>query len=470
MSSLKHRFAVALLLLKNIYKHNKQVASWRDDFERLMLSEFDIRRLYNIFRRVDMDGSGEIDVTEMLLYLDIENNVFSRQVFSIMDVDGSGQVDFREFVISVWSYATLGDEALYLFCFDLYDRDCSNVLELCEVGQMLRDVYGENFETSKRAMKLFNSITQSGTKRFGPSEFRDYAKSHPTLFFPAFEIQRKLQSKVLGKHFWKNHGKKRVARSGGREYVCINDLIGLRTVVADDVFPYHDGKQNESSSIAAMNAAAHDQKVKELMQLTDARGKRAQNIQRQTVPHAKQRRKSFDDKFARTLGGDKLERRRNEVDKYILQCSQPDKYKPMQSAADAIVSMPEAKTKKQSVSKSPTKPSKLLIPVVTQADTCELSLDGNLSTERSTEKGDSKRHRTPKSKRHSVLAKESSTVKSPTNNEFCSSRSKSRRACKSKCSIVPMLEVEGTVHPVLGKLADTNSPTKTSRPRRYSIG
>jgi hypothetical protein len=77
-------------------------------------------------------------------------------------------------VISCWNYATLGDEALgnffeslsllssssltislpvVLFCFDLYDRDCSNVLEASEIAKMLRDLYGRNFDKNKRAMK-----------------------------------------------------------------------------------------------------------------------------------------------------------------------------------------------------------------------------------------------------------------------------------------------------------------------------
>jgi Ca2+-binding EF-hand superfamily protein len=49
------------------------------------LSERDIRRLYSIFRRVDVDGGGTIDIMEMFMFLDIERTPFTVQVFSIMD-------------------------------------------------------------------------------------------------------------------------------------------------------------------------------------------------------------------------------------------------------------------------------------------------------------------------------------------------------------------------------------------------
>lgn len=50
-----------------------------------MLSERDVRRIYNVFRKVDIDGGGTIDILEMIMFLDIERTPFSTRVFSIMD-------------------------------------------------------------------------------------------------------------------------------------------------------------------------------------------------------------------------------------------------------------------------------------------------------------------------------------------------------------------------------------------------
>lgn len=75
----------AMILLINVYKFDPRLLNYKEEFEKLQLSEFDIRRLYSIFRHIDVDGSGTIDILELLMFLDIERTKFSRQVFSIMD-------------------------------------------------------------------------------------------------------------------------------------------------------------------------------------------------------------------------------------------------------------------------------------------------------------------------------------------------------------------------------------------------
>jgi Ca2+-binding EF-hand superfamily protein len=82
---MKSSIVSALILLVNVYRFDQRLLKWRTDFEKLMLSEFDIRRLYSIFRQIDVDGSGTIDILESLMFFDVESTRFSRQVFSVMD-------------------------------------------------------------------------------------------------------------------------------------------------------------------------------------------------------------------------------------------------------------------------------------------------------------------------------------------------------------------------------------------------
>lgn len=83
--TIKSTVLSTLILLVNVYKFDERLLKWKNDFEKLMLSEFDIRRLYSIFRQIDVDGSGTIEILELLMFLDIESTKFSRQVFSVMD-------------------------------------------------------------------------------------------------------------------------------------------------------------------------------------------------------------------------------------------------------------------------------------------------------------------------------------------------------------------------------------------------
>lgn len=79
---------------------------WELQFRALQLRGREINKLYRVFRKVDMDGSGSISVAELLTHIDVERTKFTERVFSIFDEDGSGEIDFREFVLSLWNYCT----------------------------------------------------------------------------------------------------------------------------------------------------------------------------------------------------------------------------------------------------------------------------------------------------------------------------------------------------------------------------
>ena len=76
-------------------------------FSAMQLSKREIKKLYYIFKKVDVDGSGSIGLAELLTHIDLERTRFTERIFSIFDEDGSGEIDFREFVLSLWNYCTL---------------------------------------------------------------------------------------------------------------------------------------------------------------------------------------------------------------------------------------------------------------------------------------------------------------------------------------------------------------------------
>lgn len=97
----------------------ENVKKYRRQFEALQLSRREVNKLYKIFRKADVDGSGTIALIELLCHIDVERTAFTERVFSIFDEDGSGEIDFREFVLALWNYctlsrATLGREVLCL--------------------------------------------------------------------------------------------------------------------------------------------------------------------------------------------------------------------------------------------------------------------------------------------------------------------------------------------------------------------
>ena len=87
---------------KSIYSKNASVRPLRSTFESLGLKEDDVARLHEQFVIIDKDGSGAIELWELLDYLDLQRNRFAKRVFAIFDADGSNQIDFKEFVVALW--------------------------------------------------------------------------------------------------------------------------------------------------------------------------------------------------------------------------------------------------------------------------------------------------------------------------------------------------------------------------------
>jgi hypothetical protein len=58
--------------------------------------------------------------------------------------------------------------------------------------------------------------------------FKELAKLYPSLFFPMFHMQMRLQERICGKQFWRNLANKRVCGPDGK-VLYIKDIIGFHS-------------------------------------------------------------------------------------------------------------------------------------------------------------------------------------------------------------------------------------------------
>jgi Ca2+-binding EF-hand superfamily protein len=241
-----------------IYEAKPELSKWESEFDSLMFTEADIGAMYYHFRQVDQDGGGTIDVAELLAFLDLEKTKFSKRIFSMFDEDESGQIDFREFVLSCWNYCSLGRSTLMLFAFDLCkwlvklsvcliyyptyvyvvcvcpvlsmsaadDKDSSGEIDGKEVCQMLKDIYGKDFDKNTYAKKILERIFVELGEEITVTEFREFVRKYPALLFPAFQLQDMLQQKIMGVDFWKVFSERRMTLSGGK-YIEIGEFMAL---------------------------------------------------------------------------------------------------------------------------------------------------------------------------------------------------------------------------------------------------
>jgi Ca2+-binding EF-hand superfamily protein len=82
----------------NHFLESKCFKKSQKDFEALGFSDEDILKLYNkVFRRLDLDDSGRVDINELLIFFHIEKTKFTTKIFQVLDGDNSGNIDFAEF-------------------------------------------------------------------------------------------------------------------------------------------------------------------------------------------------------------------------------------------------------------------------------------------------------------------------------------------------------------------------------------
>lgn len=204
-----------------IYEPNNEY--WEVTFKMLGLVRPTIESLWCIFWRINKSQNGHFDILEFLDYFNFDRTLYVEKSFEYFDTTGSDKVDFLEFVISVFSICTFEVDTLPNFAFDLYDLNDNGELSLPDLETLLKEVYGSNLSKDSIGSHVLNDIINFAEVRGGVltlNSFTIFTANHSLLLLPVFNIQRKIQSKVMGIRFWKNC--KRAGQFGNNDRKNLN--------------------------------------------------------------------------------------------------------------------------------------------------------------------------------------------------------------------------------------------------------
>lgn len=218
--------------------YEKAWREWQHVYVSLHMTRREFDYLFRIFNRIDVDGSGTVELQELLTYLRLQNNAFIRRSFSIFDENNSGHIDFGEFTVSVWNYCTHSPGTLLVFAFDLYDNDGSGIMSKDELKGMFAQIYGRN---NKNADKILSDVDRviDGCVDDGINirDFESIAQSHPSVLFPAFQIQHIIQKRILGVNFWIRLSNLKFALPDGTQ-VTIGQYKDLVSILLIAIFSF----------------------------------------------------------------------------------------------------------------------------------------------------------------------------------------------------------------------------------------
>lgn len=114
-----------------------------------------------------------------------------------MDIDHSGKLNFNEYVISTWNYLSSDMDILAAFAFSLFDLDDSKTLEINEVENMVKEVYGGDMSRVNNVLSKLNA-ERNKHGQIGRKEFCVFSRKYPLLLFPAFSMQQALRRNIIG--------------------------------------------------------------------------------------------------------------------------------------------------------------------------------------------------------------------------------------------------------------------------------
>ncbi len=145
------------------YCKTAEFKEWKDRLWALQIDKSAIRKLYNMFMRMDTERKGRVHHVDLSKNFALEKTKLTERVWCMLSDDGLGELTFVQFLLTSYNLCTLSKEELGKLCscaespsffkrlilflvtvsflFDLYDCEGVGVLPSAMIADLLKDFY-----------------------------------------------------------------------------------------------------------------------------------------------------------------------------------------------------------------------------------------------------------------------------------------------------------------------------------------
>mmetsp|Transcript_90731 Transcript_90731/g.189659 ORF Transcript_90731/g.189659 Transcript_90731/m.189659 type:complete len:177 (+) Transcript_90731:58-588(+) len=138
----------------------------------------DITRLYNRFRSLDSDASGQLDASEILGVAELTENPLVQRVISVFDKDNNGTVSFLEFLLGLAKLTAGTEEERKLeFAFAIYDVNKDGFISNGDLFQVMKMMVGDNLTEVQLQQLVDRQIISADLDGDGKLSFEEFKEA-----------------------------------------------------------------------------------------------------------------------------------------------------------------------------------------------------------------------------------------------------------------------------------------------------
>eukprot|EP01080_Neovahlkampfia_damariscottae_P012387 gene12387-6054_t len=141
----------------------------------------EIKRLFNGFKKIDLNGDGTLTKEEFFSIPEIERNPLAERVFSIFDTKKDDKVDFKSFLSALSVFNAQSKKDKIEFAFKIYDIDGDGYISNGELFTVLKGMVGDNLNDVQLQQIVDKTIIEAdkdGDGKLSLEEFEEVLKEN----------------------------------------------------------------------------------------------------------------------------------------------------------------------------------------------------------------------------------------------------------------------------------------------------